>query len=129
MGSTKQDKKTMKLGNNTIHHFWISCHRPCLCHPSIHPPPPPPLPPLRPKIAWALSLMSLVTTAPPGRNCKEWLCIFFRGGGGGGEGKTGISRMLLLDWGKWSLCYSHTAVIASSILMTNSPRYRTNQIA
>ena len=124
----------MKLGNNTIHHFWISCHRPCLCRPSIHPPPP------HPQIAWALSLMSLVTTASPGRNCKEWLFIFFWGGGGGRGGGRGRRQ----DWHFQNAitclgqvvnvlfppCSHHIFNSHDSFdWLTNSLRYRTNHIA
>ena len=97
-------------------------------------PPPPPSP--HPQITWALSLMSLVTTASHRRNCKEWLFIFFLGGGGG--------RGRRQDWHFQNAftCLEQAVNVLfppcshrifnshdSFDWLTNSPRYRTNHIA
>ena len=77
MGSTKQDKKTMKLGNNTIHHFWISCHRPCLCHPSI--------PPTQNCLSTVFNVSCNHCTTR--EKLQRMAMYFFSGGGGVGEGE------------------------------------------
>ena len=110
---------------------WISCHRPCLCQPSVHPPPLPP-PPNYLSTVFDVSCNHCIT-----QEKLQRMAIHFFLGGGGGRGRrqdwhfqnafTCLEQAVNVLFPPCShrIFNSHD----SFDWLTNSPRYRTNHIA